>query len=128
MKAWKTIWCCILIATMSACSAFRPNKQLVKYSCNVPETILKINGDTYACPGELDLRRDSKLIIEAYKDGYDKYQKTVDYHFSTSAKWDVVGTAFFFFPVIGLFYPGAWDLDETNINVVLNKLNGDKTK
>jgi hypothetical protein len=97
--------------------------QTLKINCNVPGTILKVNGDTYNCPGEVAVRRDSKATIEAYKEGYDKYYKQIDYHLSSTAKADVVGTAFLFFPVFGLLTPGAWDLDQTEINITLNKLN-----
>jgi hypothetical protein len=58
------------------------------------------------------VRRDAKLSIEAKKDGYEPYAKTVDYHFSSSGKADAVGVLVFF-PVFGLMFPGAWDLDQT---------------
>ena len=121
MKIGKRIMCYALVITMAGCSAFRPDKQTVKINCNVPETILKINGDTYKCPNEVNMRRNSKVIVEAYKEGYDKYYKQIDYHLSSSAKMDIVGTCIIFFPVFGLLSAGAWDLDETEVNVVLNK-------
>ncbi len=71
----------------------------------------------------MNVRRDKKVQIEAYKTGYDRYLKSIDYYLSSSAKWDVVGTVCWFFPVFGLLTPGAWDLDETEIRVVLNELN-----
>lgn len=106
---------------MTGCSLFQPEKQTVKFTCNIPETILKVDGDQYNCPSEVSVRRDKKIQIEAYKAGYDKYSKLIDYHMSASAKWDVAGTVCWFFPVFGFLSPGAWDLDETEISVVLNK-------
>lgn len=117
----RKLLCLLMAITIAGCSAFRPNKQTVKIDCNVSGTILKVNGDSYDCPSDVDVRRDSKVIVEGYKEGYDRYYKQIDYHFSSTAKLDLVGTAFLFFPVFGLMFPGAWDLDETEINVVLNQ-------
>jgi hypothetical protein len=58
-------------------------------------------------------------MIEANKQGFDSYAKQIDYHFSSAAKWDMVGTVCWFFPVFGLFSPGAWDLDQTDIAINL---------
>lgn len=108
---------------ITGCSTFQPDKQTLKISCNPTDTILKVDGDQYKCPAEVNVRRDKKIQIEAYKTGYDRYSKIIDYHLSSNAKWDAVGTVCWFFPVFGFLSPGAWDLDETEINVVLNKLN-----
>ena len=112
-----------LAILIAGCSTFQPDKQTLKINCNPQDAILKVDGDQYNCPGEISVRRDKKIQVEAYKIGYDRYTKLIDYHLSTSAKWDAVGTIVWFFPVFGFISPGAWDLDETEINVVLNKLN-----
>lgn len=122
MKIKKMILAALVIMT-AGCSTFQPDKQALKINCNIPETTLKVDGDQYSCPSIVNVRRDKKIQIEAYKTGYDRYSKTIDYHLSSSAKWDAVGTVCWFFPVFGLLSPGAWDLDETEISVVLNKLN-----
>lgn len=112
-----------LTILVTGCSTFQPDKQTLKINCNPQDIILKVDGDQHNCPGEISVRRDKKIQIEAYKAGYDRYTKLIDYHLSTAAKWDAVGTVAWFFPVFGFLSPGAWDLDETEINVVLNKLN-----
>ena len=122
MNIKKMVLAAIVIST-TGCSMFQPEKQAIKFTCNIPETVLKVDGDQYNCPGVVSVRRDKKIQIEATKTGYDKYSKLIDYHLSSSAKWDAVGTVCWFFPVFGLLTPGAWDLDETEISVVLNKLN-----
>jgi TRAP-type mannitol/chloroaromatic compound transport system permease small subunit len=38
---------------------------------------------------------------------------------STTAMLDIVGGIFFLFPFIGLFGPGAWDLDSTNVVIAV---------
>lgn len=113
----------MLLVILSGCSLFRADKQAINIHCNQDGVTLKVDGDTKVCPISVEVRRDKKIFVEAYKNGHDKYSKTIDYHLSTSGKWDVGGTFLFFFPVFGLVSPGAWDLDETEINVVLNKLN-----
>jgi len=118
----KMVLTVLAICFTSGCSMFQPDKQTLKISCNIPDTILKVDGDQHKCPTEVNVRRDKKIQIEAYKTGYDRYLKSIDYHLSSSAKWDAVGTICWFFPVFGLLSPGAWNLDETEINVVLNKV------
>ena len=115
---------CILVigVLLLGCSATRPNKQTLKINCNIPGTIVRVNGDMCECPGQIDVRRDSKVMIEAYKDGYDRFTKTVNYHLSSTAKADIVGTVFLFFPVFGMLSPGAWDLDQTEVEVILNEI------
>lgn len=122
METVKTAICCLMAIAFIGCSAKQPDTQVLRVRCNVEDTILKVNGDKYACPGEVSVRRNSKVTVEGYKDGYDKYYKEIDHHLSSSAKLDIVGTAIMFFPVFGLMSAGAWDLDETDVNVVLTEI------
>jgi hypothetical protein len=107
---------------LSGCSTMQPDKQTLNINC-AADVILKVNGDRYPCPAKVDVRRDKTAIVEATQPGYDNYRKEIGCHLSFQAKADAVGTAFLFFPVFGLLSAGAWDLDETEINVVLHKLN-----
>ena len=122
MNFKRVILSVILLLSLCGCSAFRDNTQTINITCNVPDTILKVDGDKKPCPSQVEVRRDKKITIEAYKPGYDRYYKIIDYHLSTAAKWDVVGTCAWFFPVIGFAYPGAWDLDTTEVQVELNEV------
>lgn len=109
----------IVMALVSGCSMMQSDKQTLNINCTVPGTVLKVNGDRFDCPAKVDVRRDSKVIIGASKEGHEPYLKTVDYHLSTAAKWDMVGTVFWFFPVFGLMSPGAWEIDQTDFNIQL---------
>jgi len=113
----------IIMFSIQGCSALKPNTQLISVTCTPPDIILKINGDRQNCPAKVEVRRDSKMFIEAKKEGYDPFTKTVDYHLSDSGKADAVGLFVLFFPVFGLLTPGAWDLDQTDFNIVLYPLN-----
>ena len=123
MNIGKIIILAMFVIVTTGCSMFQPEKQAIKFTCNIPDIVLKVDGDQYSCPSEVSVRRNKKIQIEANKAGYDRYSKLIDYHLSTSAKWDAVGTIVWFFPVFGFLSPGAWDLDETEVSVVLNKLN-----
>jgi hypothetical protein len=60
------------------------------------------------------------MSIEAYKDGYQPYKKTVSYHGNTTfIILDVVGGCMWAVPFLGLLTPGTKDLDETDIFVKL---------
>jgi hypothetical protein len=104
---------------LCGCSMFQPDKQTLNITCNPTDMIVKVNGDRFDCPVRVDVRRDSKVLLEASKEGYEPYAKSIDYHFSTSAKWDAVGTVCWGFPVIGLLFPGAWNLDQTEFKIEL---------
>jgi len=116
-----TINCALFIGVvvLCGCSMFQPEKQTLNITCNPSDMVVKVNGDSYHCPAKVDVRRDSKVIIEANKKGFDTYSKQIDYHLSASAKWDAVGTVCWFFPVFGFFSPGAWDLDQTEVAINL---------
>lgn len=122
MKLTKRILSIAVLVSLFGCSAFRPDKQTLNITCTVPGTVVKVNGERFDCPTKTDVRRDSKVIIEASKEGYEPFSKTIAYHLSTSAKWDAVGTVCWFFPVFGFFSPGAWDLDQTDVTIQLYPL------
>lgn len=111
----------ILIILLAGCSAFQPFTQPVKFNCNPDGVTLVINGQKKECPITVDLPRNREMSIEGYKDGYMPYQRTVSYHNSVMFYLDIIGTCIFLLPVIGLMTPGARDLDETDISVILVK-------
>jgi len=117
-------WTIAILAFLAVgCSAMKPHTQALKITCNVPDAIVKVNGDRVDVPGEIQVRRNSDgVLIEGYKEGYDRYNKTIYSHMSETAIADIVGTAVFLLPVFGLMSPGAWDLDQTEVHVVLNEV------
>ena len=101
------------------CSAFRPSTQRVTVTCTPPDAVLMINGRTCSSPAVADLKRNRYFAILCYKDGYAPYERTIKNHFNETGVLDAAGTCFFLLPGVGLFFPGAWSLDETAITVVL---------
>lgn len=108
--------------SVSGCSAFVPKTQTVKAACSEPDATLQINGgQTYTGQAQLETRRDKVFSYACLKQGYYPAQKTVSYSISTTGIADFVGSMIFIIPIIGIFSPGAWDLDETDITINMVK-------
>lgn len=114
------------IFLIQACSAFMPSTQIVAVSCNPVGVKVVINGNRFDCPAQMHVRRDKKLVVEAYKDGYEPFRETVDYHLNQWGERDIAGTIFILVPIIGLLFPGAWDLDQTEFDIQLTPVGQDK--
>lgn len=121
MKKANTIIAILLCISIAGCSAFQPYTQPVSFKCDPPDVMLVINGKKHDCPITLDMQRNKEMFIEGYKDGHAPYKRTVSYHNSATFYLDLIGTCTFLLPVVGLMTPGARDLDETDINVILTK-------
>lgn len=109
----------ILLAISTGCSTFVSPVETMSIHCNPPDAVLLVNGQRYTPPAQVTVRRNREVSITADKDGYFPYQQTVGYHFNTTDALDAVGTALFLIPAIGLFTPGAWSLDETEVAITM---------
>lgn len=107
---------------LQACSAFNPSTQLVTVNCEPKDVRLMLNGERFDCPAKAYIRRDKKLLVEAFRDGYAPYRDTVDYHLNKTGEYDIAGSIFIIIPIFGLLMPGAWDLDQTEIEIQLEPL------
>jgi len=117
---------CVAVAIsllISGCSVFVPKTQMVDASCSESDATLQVNGgQTFEGQGQVAVRRNKGASFVCYKPGYYPAQKTVS---ASSLSWtgvaDLVGSFVLIFPVIGIFTPGAWDLDETHVNLNMVK-------
>ncbi len=109
----------LCIFLIQSCSAFNPKTQVVSVSCKPADAKVIINGARFDCPAKMHARRDKKLVLEAYRDGYEPYKETIDYHLNQTGEYDIAGSIFIIIPIIGLFFPGAWDLDQTEFEIQL---------
>jgi len=83
---------------------------------------LQINGGlTYTGQVQLEARRDKVFSYACFKQEYYPAQKTVSYSISTTGIADFVSSMIFILPIIGIFSPGAWDLDETDVTINIVK-------
>lgn len=102
----------------SGCSAFSPKTQTVTAACSEADATLQINGgETYTGKARVEARRDKVFSYACLKPGYYPAQKSVSYSISPSGIADFVGSMLFLIPIIGIFTPGAWDLDETDVTI-----------
>jgi hypothetical protein len=110
---------CIIVLTNTGCSAFRSPMQTMNINCNPSDCILMVNGQRYTPPAQISVKRNRDVSIQCYKDGYAPYQRTIGNHFNDTGVLDAIGTWIFILPGIGLFTPGAWSLDETDVTIAL---------
>jgi uncharacterized protein YceK len=102
----------------SGCSAFAPKTQTVNAACSEADATLQVNGgQTYTGQAQIEARRDRVFSYACLKQGYYPAQKTVSYSISPTGIADFVGSMLFIIPIIGIFTPGAWDLDETDVTI-----------
>jgi hypothetical protein len=119
----KIICLAITVSIMtSGCSAFVTKTQTVNAACSEPDAILQINGgQTYTGQTKVEARRDKIFSYSCLKQGYYPAHKSVSYSISPTGVADFVGSMIFIIPIIGIFSPGAWDLDEKDVTINMVK-------
>ena len=110
-----------LSVALSGCSAFAPRTQTVSAACSEPDANLQINGQVYQGRAQYEAKKNKTVAIMCTKTGYFPAQRTIDHSLSGTGIADIIGTAFFLLPGIGLFTAGAWKLDETDVNLPMMK-------
>ncbi len=112
----KKILISLCIVCFLGCSAFRPHRQQVTINTSAEDADVWING-RFAGKSPLSMRvkRNTNLSIIAKKKGYDAASVNIDDHLNTTGILDLIGCCIILLPGIGLFFPGASSLDETDI-------------
>jgi hypothetical protein len=106
----------------SGCSAFVPKTQTVTAACSEPDATLQINGgESFTGQAKVETRRDKVFSYACYKQGFYPAQKSVSYSISPTGIADFIGSMIFIIPIIGVFSPGAWDLDQTDVTINMLK-------
>ena len=113
--------CVSILAATSGCSVFRDSHETLNITCHPEGSKVTVNGTRYNTPAQASVKRNESVSIQCYKKGYVPYNRVIDTHLSNTGILDIVGTCIFIIPCIGLFTPGAYSLDETNINATLYK-------
>ncbi len=114
--------CAVSFSVLTAgtgCSLFMPKMQQVSIS-TVPSGA-DITIDTQPrgkSPLTVELQRNKDHAIIA-QIGSRTAVRTLDSNFSKTGVLDVIGLLFFIFPGIGLLTPGAWELEATNVVIVV---------
>ena len=115
----KLIFALSVLLVLSGCSAFRSHTQTINLTCTEPEAVISVNGERFTSPCQVKVKRNRDVSIQAYKEGYVPYQRTVGHHFNETGALDAAGFFLFIVPGIGVFFPGAWSLDETDLTIQL---------
>lgn len=111
----------LLVATFTAgCSTFKSHTQVFNVTADPPDAEIYING-AMAGTGSASrsVKRDENVQVMVRRDGCDTVQRSIGKHMNETAILDAVGGVLILLPLIGLATPGAYDLDETNISVML---------
>lgn len=121
MKYSLKLCCALFLATlMTGCCAFRPHCQSMTINTQPSGAKVWVNNNYRGLsPVTVSVARNRTVAIMARKEGFDAAAYSVGNHFSSFAVLDVAGTILWLVPGIGLFTPGAFDLDETNVNMTL---------
>ena len=113
----------VLLLMGSGCSFFASRTQSVYINGNPSDATVIVNGNAIKVPATLDVPRNKTLTIIAHKDGFKPYNSSTGYSLSTIGFVDAVGCWLLLLPGIGLFAPGAWELQENSFYYVLTPEN-----
>lgn len=120
----KKIICITLVVSIltSGCSAFVTKTQTVTASCSESDAVLQVNGgEIYTGQTKVEARRDKVFSYSCFKQGYYPAHKSVSYSISPTGVADFIGSMIFIIPIVGIFSPGAWDLDEKDVTINMVK-------
>ncbi len=101
------------------CSVFRPPTETLNIDCAQKEVQVQVNGQRAQCPSQIETRRNRTVVIEADKEGYETYYRTIESNLNNTAILDIVGGFFLLIPIVGLASPGAYSLDTTDVYIDL---------
>lgn len=129
MVIFKRVIGALLIASVglvqSGCSMVVPGKQRFSVTASESDAKIYVNGD-YAGKGNVQTRvprnRDVSVLVK--KEGYLPVSKSIGTDFSITGILDIVGGCIILIPWLGLLFPGARSLEQTNVAVVLEKDEG----
>ena len=102
-----------------------PHKQTVYIASSPPGADVFLNHKKVGkTPLECDVKRNKRLKIKLEKQGYQMVQTSVGSDYNVMAAVDLVGGLVIFFPaLIGPFFPGAKDLEQTDFHFDLTENN-----
>ena len=115
-----SVACCV---AASGCSALVPRTEAVTASCSVPDAKLQVDGDQiYQGKATFRAVRNRVLYVSCYRQGYYPARKSVAFSISWTGVLDVLSAFVIIVPAVGVFMPGAWELNETNITINMVKM------
>jgi hypothetical protein len=126
MKSIKIFFVILLVASIAmvqtGCSMVAPSKQKFSVSATEPDAKVYINGE-YVGSGSVQTRvnRNQSVSVMVKKEGYYPATRDIGTQMSMTGILDIIGGCIFLLPFIGLAFPGARELDQSNISVILDR-------
>ena len=112
----------VLVLSTTGCSAFRSSTQTLSVNTDQPDTEIYINGSMVGRgTASVPVKRNQNASIMAKKDGFVTVQRSIGKSFNTTGILDLIGGVLILLPLFGLLAPGAYSLDEENINISMVK-------
>ena len=115
--------CISLLIATNGCSIFRSWNETINVSSYPENANITVNGMRYMTPAQISVRRNESVAIQCYKKGYLPYSRVINTDLNVTGILDFAGTFLFIIPCVGLFTPGAYSLEQKNINMSLYKEN-----
>ena len=116
--------CFVILLSMltSGCSTLVDKTQTVNVACSETDATIQVNGgQPHQGKAQIEAQKNKPVSIVCYKQGYFPSQKVITSSLSGTGIADLIGSFILIFPAFGLFTPGAWKLDETNVTLVMVK-------
>jgi PEGA domain len=114
----------ILISVLlftQACSLVSPSSTNISVVTEPPGARVVVNGNNVGMsPTVYPIKRDQPVTIMITKNGYEAATRSLQPKLSTTGIIDIVGGCVWLFPFFGLLAPGAWDIDNPNVSVMLS--------
>lgn len=116
---------CSIAFTQVGCSMVVPGKQRFTVTASEPDAKIYVNGE-YLGKGNVQtkVQRNHDVSLLVKKDGYTPVARSIGNNFSITGILDIVGGFIIILPWFGLFFPGARELEQANVAVVLDKEDG----
>lgn len=109
-----------IAVSVCGCSAMKTNKYTdVSVKCMPEDSIASVNGVHKESPAIFSVVTNKDIDVSCQRTGYLTSTTKVRTHITTTGILDAIGGFFFLFPALGLVSPGAWDLDQKNLEIVL---------
>lgn len=108
------------VCLLTGCSLFRSSMQSISISATDPQAMLFADGQPVGQgAANISLKRNETHTFLAKTEDGRAGTAQVGRSMSSTAMLDIVGGIFLLVPFFGLLGPGAWDLDATNIVIIV---------
>lgn len=112
----------VLVAlSPTGCSAFRSGHQTLTVTVSEPGAEILVNGRSVGTGGTAveEVPCDQNVSILVRKEGFRPTTRSIGTAVSRVGMLDLIGGWLILLPFIGLAFPGAWQLQEANVSIVL---------